>query len=129
MQAIRSSETTMELYLYDALLKYGVRFGKNVESIFGKPDLAIKKYKIAVFVDGEYFHGKNWSTSKFRIQTNREFWWKKIEGNIMRDKLVTKYLKHEGWKVLRFWSNDVKKNVSKCCERIMKEVNKRKNGN
>lgn len=127
MQAIRSSETKMELHLYEGLLKYGVRFRKNVVSVFGKPDLAIKKYKIAIFVDGEYFHGKNWSVNKYRIKTNREFWWTKIEGNIKRDKLVTRHLKREGWKVIRFWSSDVKNNVNKCCEKIIRDMNKIKN--
>jgi DNA mismatch endonuclease (patch repair protein) len=63
-----------------------------------------------VFVDGEYFHGKNWEIQKFRIKTYREFWWDKIERNIERDKLVNQHLAKSGWKVLRFWTEDVQKN-------------------
>ena len=72
----------MEVKLAKTLWRLGYRYRKNDKSVFGKPDLTFKKYRIAVFVDSEYFHGKDWKTQKYRIKTNRDFWWKKIEGNI-----------------------------------------------
>lgn len=128
MQAIRSSETKMEIALRDAMARNGLRFRKQKIPVFGKPDFCSKKYKIAVFVDGEYFHGKDWEIQKNRIKTNRDFWWKKIEGNIARDELVNKTLKQRGWTVIRFWSNDVKRNPDKCVRRIITTLAKRKNG-
>jgi DNA mismatch endonuclease (patch repair protein) len=86
MKAIRSKNTKMELKLASKLWSRGYRFRRNSKFVFGKPDFSLKKYKLAVFVDSEYFHGKNWETEKYRIKTNREFWWRKIEGNIKRDK-------------------------------------------
>lgn len=65
-------------------------------------DLTFKKYKIAIFVDSEFFHGKDWETEKDRIKSNQEFWCKKIERNIQRDIEVNSYLKLQEWKVIRF---------------------------
>lgn len=118
----------MEIALRDALARNGFRFRKQKLSVFGKPDFCSKKYKVAVFVDGEYFHGKDWQIQKNRIKTNREFWWRKIEGNIARDVLVNKTLKKEGWKVIRFWSQEVKKNPDKCAQKILNTLQKIKHG-
>lgn len=82
MRAIRSTNTKMEVVLAKALWKRGHRYRKNVKGIVGRPDLIFRRYGIAIFVDGEFFHGKDWETSKFIIKSRREFWWKKIEGNI-----------------------------------------------
>ena len=102
MKAIKGKNTKDEILLAKSLWQLGYRYRKNDKSVFGKPDLTFKKHKIAIFVDSEYFHGKNWETEKFRIKSNREFWWKKIEGNINRDFLVNETLKMNGWKILRF---------------------------
>lgn len=118
----------MEVMLSKALWAKGMRFRKNVKSITGKPDLAIKKYKIAVFVDSEFFHGKDWSKSKYRIKTNRPFWWKKIEGNIQRDVFVNKTLKKDGWSVVRFWSGDVNKRLTFCVNKVTRVLQKKSNG-
>ena len=122
MQAIKSKETKDEVLLAKALWKRGHRYRKNNKTIFGKPDLTFKKYKIAVFVDGEYFHGKNWEIEKHRIKTNTEFWWTKIEGNIKRDFQVNQQLNDQGWKVLRFWSKEIRKNLANCILIIEKEI-------
>lgn len=118
MQAIKSKGTKDEILLAKALWKRGYRYRKNNKMVFGKPDLTFKRYKLAVFVDSEYFHGKNWDTEKYRIQTNREFWWKKIEGNIKRDKVVNQELTKAGWIVLRFWSKDIRMNLERCILKI-----------
>lgn len=100
----------MEVKLAKALWQKGYRFRRNSKYVFGKPDFSLKKYKLAIFVDSEYFHGKDWEIEKFRIKTNREFWWTKIEGNMERDKTINHHLKEKGWKVLRFWTGDIKIN-------------------
>jgi len=126
MKAIRSKNTKMEVLLAKTLWSKGVRYRKNDKSIFGTPDLSIKKYKIAVFVDSEFFHGKDWEKEKNRIKTNRDFWWKKIEGNIRRDQAVSQFLVDKGWKVIRFWSKEVHKNVNLCVDKIISEISEQK---
>jgi DNA mismatch endonuclease (patch repair protein) len=117
----------MEVVLAKALWTKGYRYRKNDKTVFGKPDFTFKKYKIAVFVDSEYFHGKDWDINKKRIKTNRKFWWNKIETNIRRDIEVNKILKEEGWKILRFWSLDIKKNLLYCTRKIERLIELRKN--
>ncbi len=128
MQAIKSKETKDEILLAKALWRLGYRYRKNDKTVFGKPDLTFKKYKIAIFVDGEYFHGKDWETEKHRIKTNTEFWRTKIESNIKRDDLVNQHLKDHGWKVLRFWSKEIRKYLANCVGLIEKEL-REANGN
>jgi len=128
MQAIKSAGTKSEILLSKTLWKLGYRYRKNDKSIFGKPDLVFKRLKIAIFVDSEYFHGKDWKTEKYRIKSNREFWWKKIEGNIIRDKVVNDYLQNNGWTILRFWSKEIQKNLELCVE-LIEQTLKVKNGN
>lgn len=118
MQAIRSKATKGEVLLAKTLWQRGHRYRKNDKSVFGKPDLTFKRHKLAIFVDSEYFHGKDWQTEKHRIQTNRNFWWAKIEGNMKRDKQVNEELVKEGWKVLRFWSKEIRKNLAYCVDKI-----------
>jgi DNA mismatch endonuclease Vsr len=127
MRAIKSRNTKIELLLGKALWVKGYRYRKQNRKIFGNPDFTLRKHKIAIFVDGEYFHGKDWEINKHRIKSNREFWWNKIEGNIKRDLLVNETLENEGWIVLRFWGTDIKKNLHICISSIEEEVEKRSN--
>lgn len=127
MQAIKSTETKEEVLLAKALWNMGYRYRKNNKKIFGKPDISFSKYKIAIFVDGEFFHGKDWENQKSRIKTNRDYWIPKIERNIQRDEEVTEYLLSNNWKVIRFWSKEVKKNLSSCLEIIQQEISTIKN--
>ncbi|MGJ1431023.1 very short patch repair endonuclease [Sphingobacterium spiritivorum] len=124
MQAIKATGTKDEIRLATALWHLGYRYRKNDKTVFGKPDLVFKKHKIAIFVDSEFFHGKDWNKEKFRIKTNQEFWHKKIERNIERDKEVNQYLKDNGWKILRFWSTEVKKNLQDCIDKIISTIEK-----
>lgn len=124
MRAIKATGTKDEVRLAKALWHLGYRYRKNNKSIFGKPDLAFKKYKVAVFVDSEFFHGKDWETEKFRIKSNQEFWHKKIGRNIERDKEVNIRLTNDGWKVLRFWSKDIKNNLEECLKQIVSTLDK-----
>lgn len=118
MRAIRSTNTKMEVVLAKALWARGYRYRKNNKRVFGRPDLTLNRYKLAIFVDSEFFHGKDWINSKFIIKSRRDFWWKKIEGNMERDILVNKQLKDIGWTVLRFWSKEVEHNLANCIEAV-----------
>lgn len=126
MRAIKSKNTKIEVILGKALWSKGYRYRKNNKRIFGKPDFTFAKYKIAVFCDSEFFHGKDWDIAKERIKTNREFWHKKIQSNIERDKLVNSTLKNEGWTVIRFWGEEIKKHLDDCVDLIESEIMKRK---
>lgn len=126
MRAIKSKNTKIELILGKKLWSKGYRYRKNNKSVFGKPDFTFKKLKIAIFCDGEFFHGKDWEIAKTRIKSNKEFWEKKIEGNIKRDKIVNETLKLQGWIVLRFWGTEIKKNLENCINIIEQEIMKKK---
>jgi len=126
MRAIKNKNTKIEKLLAKALWAKGYRYRKNNKNVFGKPDFTFKKYKIAIFCDSEYFHGKDWETQKHRIKTNIEFWQKKIESNIERDKAVNEKLLKDGWKVIRIWGEDIKKNLEICLVKIETEIDKRR---
>ena len=127
MSAIRSTNTKAEIRLAKALWNLGYRYRKNNRTIFGTPDLTFKKLKIAIFVDSEFFHGKDWENQKDRVKTNTEFWQKKIERNIQRDIEVNNYLESQNWKVLRFWSEQIEKNLEDCVATIQSEIISRQN--
>jgi DNA mismatch endonuclease (patch repair protein) len=127
MQAIRNKNTRIEIKLAKGLYARGYRYRKNDKTVLGKPDISFKKFKIAIFCDSEYFHGKNWEKEKERIKTNRDFWFSKIESNMQRDKYVNDELLKNGWKVLRFWGNEINKNLEICIQTIVKEI-ENKNG-
>lgn len=131
MQKIKSKDSKIEVKLAKSLFALGLRYRKNNKTIFGKPDISFKGLKIAIFVDGEFWHGKNWVIKKFEHKTNKEFWYKKIERNIERDKEVNAKLKEEGWKVLRFWGDDIENDLTNCIDKIQRLINeaKRKNNN
>lgn len=124
MQAIKITGTKDEVLLAKALWHKGYRYRKNNKKVFGKPDLTFKKHQLAIFVDGEFWHGKDWETYKHRIHSNSEFWYKKIERNIARDKIVNETLTKEGWTVLRFWSKDIRKNTEDCVKKIENRLRK-----
>lgn len=123
MQAIKSKDSEIELLLRQELWARGLRYRKNVKTVYGHPDIAFIGKKVAVFCDSEFWHGYDWENRKNDIKSNKEFWISKIERNIARDEEVNDYLKSHGWKVLRFWGKDIKKNASDCADLIEKEVN------
>ncbi len=126
MQAIRSKDTTIELRLRKALWERGVRYRKNYKKLIGKPDIAITKYKIAVFCDSDYWHGYDWENRNQRIKSNRDYWVPKIERNMERDREVTAALQNEGWLVLRFWEWQIRKHLDECIGAILQAVESRK---
>lgn len=125
MQAIRSKDTSIELALRKALWERGVRYRKNYKKLIGKPDIAITKYKIAVFCDSDYWHGYDWENRNQRIKSNRDYWVPKIERNMERDREVTSALQSEGWLVIRFWEWQIKKHLDECVEEVLRTVSTR----
>ena len=126
MQAIRSKDTTIELRLRKALWERGVRYRKNYKKLIGKPDIAITKYKIAVFCDSDYWHGYDWENRNQWIKSNRSYWVPKIERNMKRDVEVTAALQRDGWLVLRFWEWQIRKQLDECVEAVLRAVEERK---
>ena len=125
MQAIRSKDTSIELALRKALWERGIRYRKNYKKLIGKPDIAITKYKIAVFCDSDYWHGYDWENRNQRINSNRDYWVPKIERNMERDREVTSALQSEGWLVIRFWEWQIKKHLDECVEEVLRTVSTR----
>lgn len=122
MSRIRSKDTKIELILRKELWSRGIRYRKNVKAIEGKPDIAFIGKKVAVFCDSEFWHGYNWDERKNDLKKNKEFWIAKIERNMERDAEVNRILKEQGWTVLRFWGNQIKKNLSECADIIENAV-------
>ena len=122
MQAIKNKDSEIELLLRKELWKRGLRYRKNVKTIYGHPDVAFIGKKVAVFCDSEFWHGYDWDSKKNDIHTRREFWIPKIERNMARDVEVTEKLQSEGWTVLRFWGKEIKKDVISCADIIEKAL-------
>lgn len=116
MQRIRSKDTSIELILRKKLWAKGYRYRKNDPSLPGKPDIVFPRYKLVVFCDSEFFHGKKWEELKKRLRNGKkpEFWIAKIERNMERDRQNTEALQKKGWFVLRLWGDDIIKNPDKC---------------
>lgn len=127
MKNIRSKDTSIELILRKALWKKGIRYRKHFEGLPGKPDIAITKYRIAIFCDGEFFHGKDWDKLQLKLKNsnNSEYWTKKIRRNIERDQEVEKAIRFEDWIVLRFWGNDIKHDVDACVTAVQEAIQER----
>ena len=123
MQNIRSKDTAIEIRLRKALWHKGYRYRKNFKNLPGKPDIVLTKYKIAIFCDSEFFHGKDWEILKPQLKKSKNgmFWIKKISRNIERDEEINKKLLFMGWTVIRFWGKDILKNTDECI-RVIEEA-------
>ena len=124
MQHIKSKDTKIEVLLRKALWQKGYGYRKNYKGLPGKPDVVLTKYKIAIFCDNEFFHGKDWEILKPSLEKgeNGDFWIKKISGNRERDDEVNKKLLFMGWTVIHFWGNDIKKNKDECVKVIEEAI-------
>lgn len=124
MKAIKSSNTGIEVLLCHALWRKGIRYRKNVKDIIGKPDICIKKYKLAIFCDGDFWHGKYYNKDEFHI--NKKYWDNKIQRNKERDLEITVALRDSGWTVLRFWESEIKNNLDLCVSQILSVITSKK---
>ena len=119
MSKIRGINTAPEILLRKELWKLGYRYRLNVLNLPGKPDIVFERKKLIVFIDGEFWHGYKWQEKKLKIKANREYWIKKIERNMERDKANTDKLISMGYVVLRFWEHEIKKQRLDCINKII----------
>lgn len=125
MKSIKSKDTSIEIQLRKALWQKGYRYRKNYKILPGTPDIALTKYKIAVFCDGDFFHGKDWcQVLKPRLEkgSNSEYWIKKIERNMERDSKNDKSLLFLGWTVIHFWGSEIHNNIDECVKVIEESI-------
>ena len=120
MQRIKSKNTKVEILLRKALWHKGISYRKNYKLLPGTPDIAITKYRIAIFVDGDFWHARGHQEAPGeQIGTNQVFWEKKLKRNVERDREVNEALLDLGWIVLRYWESDIVKNMEACISEIM----------
>ena len=123
MRHIRNKDTSIEVKLRKELWHKGYRYRKNYKELPGSPDIVLTKYKIAIFCDSEFFHGKDWEVLKARLEkgSNPDYWIKKIERNRDRDMENDKKLLFLGWTVIHFWGKDILRNTDECI-RVIEET-------
>lgn len=123
MSRIQGKDTSIELVLRKALWAKGYRYRKNYKLLPGTPDIVLTKYRIAIFCDSEFFHGKDWEILMPKLQKgkNPNYWISKIERNMERDQEKDKVLLFEGWTVIHFWGQDILKNTDECI-RVIEET-------
>jgi len=119
MSKIKAKDTKPEIFFRKELWRAGIRYKKHNTSLPGNPDIVNKKRKLIIFIDGEFWHGYNWQKKKDKIKTNRNFWIPKIERNMQRDSEINKKLQILGYKVFRFWENEIKKEPQKCIDIVL----------
>ena len=118
MQGNMKKDTSIEILFRKALWHRGIRYRKNCKDILGTPDVAIKKYRLAVFCDGDFWHGKEYHG----VKTHKKFWDEKIKRNRERDLEYTIRLRDEGWTVLRFWESDIRSDVETCVDKVVETI-------
>lgn len=120
MKAVKSHDTKIEVTLRKALWHKGIRYRKNYKLYSCKPDIVITKHKIAIFCDGDFWHGKE---DPDTVKTHKSFWTEKIRRNMERDLENTIELRDNGWTVLRFWESEIQSNLSDCINIILNTIN------
>jgi DNA mismatch endonuclease, patch repair protein len=116
----RARDTKAELLLRRALWSRGLRYRLHDTRLPGKPDIVFRQARLVVFVDGDFWHGRNWRRRRAKLArgSNAAYWIPKIEANIARDRDVTQALKEAGWSVLRFWETDVLKLAEEIADQV-----------
>ena len=117
MSRIRGKNTKIELKMDKILKDIGYSYEMHPK-MFGNPDFALKRKRIAIFCDGDFWHGYNYRKKK----PSKKYWREKIERNMKRDKRIARKLRREGWSVLRFWEHDIEKRMDMCVGRIISKV-------
>ena len=126
MSKVRLKNGKAETILVKKIWHKGYRYRRNYKKLPGSPDVSILRYRVAVFVDGEFWHGENWEERKAKLKHNREYWIEKIEENMARDKRVDAQLKELGWLPIHFWEKQVLKNTDECVNTILELINNTK---
>ena len=124
MSRIRGKDTSIEIMLRKALWNKGYRYRKNYKLLPGAPDIVLTKYKIAIFCDSEFFHGKDWDELKKKLQKGKNpgYWIAKIERNIERDNDNDKRLRFTGWTVIHFWGKEILHDTDECIKVIEEAI-------
>ena len=118
MRRVRTSRTEPEKRLAKALLGLGLRFRRNDAGVAGKPDISFRKARLAVFVDGDFWHGRAWFESGTAPATNASFWISKFERNRARDRIVDAQLRSAGYSVMRIWGSDIRTVADQAAQRV-----------
>lgn len=126
MANVRLKGGKAESLLAKELWHQGIRYRKNYKALPGSPDIAITKYRLAIFVDGEFWHGYDWENRKKKLKRNRDYWINKIEENIKRDEQNNKKLIQMGWVPIHFWEKGILKNLDHCTTVILDYVRQKK---
>ena len=120
MSHIKSRNTKPEGILRKALWHRGLRYRKNYRKLSGTPDIVLTRQKIAIFVDGDFWHAHGHELCPGeQVASNKEYWVKHLSRNVERDKEVNDSLTQEGWLVLRFWESDIKKDLNGCVKKVL----------
>lgn len=122
MSKVRLKNGKAETILAKKIWHKGYRYRRNYKKLPGSPDVSILRYRVAVFVDGEFWHGENWEERKAKLKHNREYWIEKIEENMARDKRVDAQLQELGWIPIHFWEKQVLKNTDECVNTILELI-------
>ena len=126
MSRVKSKDTSIEIALRKALWHSGIRYRKHYSKLPGVPDIAITKHHIAVFCDGDFWHGKDWESKKSRIKSNSDYWINKIERNMSRDRCNDWLLYCMGWTVIRFWGSEIDKDPVDCVNKVKNAIIQKK---
>ncbi len=133
MARVRSRGTVPEALLKKALRKAGLQFKTNDRNLPGKPDIVLPGKKVAVFVDGDFWHGRQWQKrglasidAQFCRTRSKKYWLGKIRRNMHRDCVATSSLLARGWKVLRIWESDIRANLNRCANMTLEILKKKK---
>lgn len=126
MSRIRGKNTSIENLLAHELWHRGLRFRRNGRGIYGHPDISIRKYRIAIFCDGDFWHGYDWENRKDAIKSNRDYWIAKIERNMEKDAEVNHILSSQGWTVIRLWEHEIRNDLPDAADLVMRLIREKK---
>ena len=121
MSRIRGTNTKIDLRMKELLSENGYKF-EMYPKLFGSPDFVLKRKKIIIYCDGDFWHGYKYDEKK---KPAKKLWRDKIRGNMKRDGRITRKLRRDGWAVLRFWEHDIERNPEKCMRRIKTKIKER----
>ena len=119
MSHVKTKRNSAEIMIAKSLWHRGYRYRLNYKALPGSPDIALAKYRIAIFIDGEFWHGKDFEQRKTKLKNNKDYWIEKIQENIDRDLKNDKLLRQMEWYPIHFWSNDVIKYCNQCVEEVI----------
>lgn len=136
MRSVPSHNTSPEIRFRSRLWHNKCRYRVNNKELPGKPDIVIKSKRAVVFIDGDFWHGNQWKKrgfnsleEQFKDSSNKKYWINKIKRNVQRDIAVNEVYKQMGWEVFRFWESDIQKDVDKCVNHFLNNINNKQNEN